>query len=149
MTSKSRTGFAIMYAGCPIIWQSKMQTITALSTTEAELIALSTGTWEVLPLIDLVREMNTNKTFRLKYERAKMHCRIFEDNSGALEIAKIPKIRPRTKHLNNRFFHFREHIECGDMSVHNIDTNDQCADMLTKPLQVDLFKWHRKTIVGW
>ena len=138
-----------MYAGCPIIWQSKMQTITALSTTEAELIALSTGTWEVLPLIDLVREMNTNKTFRLKYERAKMHCRIFEDNSGALEIAKIPEIRPRTKHLNNRFFHFREHVERGDMSVHDIDTNNQCADMLTKPLQVDLFKRHRKTIVGW
>ena len=39
----SQTGYVIMYANCPILWSSKMQSIIALSTTEAEYIALSTG----------------------------------------------------------------------------------------------------------
>ena len=40
-TARSRTGYVIIYAGCPIIWKSKLQTQIALSTTEAEFMALS------------------------------------------------------------------------------------------------------------
>ena len=45
-----RTGYLITYANCPIIWGSKMQMLVALSTTEAELIALSSAVWEVIHL---------------------------------------------------------------------------------------------------
>ena len=43
MTSKSRSGWIVRYMGAPITWASKLQTITALSTTEAEYIALATS----------------------------------------------------------------------------------------------------------
>ncbi len=56
MTSKSRTGFVITYAGCPLTWASRLQPETALSTTEAEYMALSENTRVLLPLMDLLEE---------------------------------------------------------------------------------------------
>ena len=56
MTSKSRSGWIVRFAGAPITWASKMQTITALSTTEAEYIALSTSLREVIPLMGILKE---------------------------------------------------------------------------------------------
>lgn len=63
-TAKSRTGFVIMFAGCPLIWSSKLQTEIALSLTEAEYIALSTATREIIHLLDFLQEAhkrNSNK----------------------------------------------------------------------------------------
>jgi hypothetical protein len=54
----SRTGYVIFYAGCPIFWQSKLQTKKALSTAEAEYIALSQALRETIPMTNLMREMN-------------------------------------------------------------------------------------------
>ena len=54
---KSRSGCIISYANCPIIWYSRLQTEIALSTTEAEYIALSQGTREVLPIRSLLLEL--------------------------------------------------------------------------------------------
>ena len=54
----SRTGFIIKYAGCPIIWKSKLQTEIALSTTEAEYIALSTSICEKIPIMCLLKEIS-------------------------------------------------------------------------------------------
>ena len=56
MTAKSRSGWVIRFAGAPITWASKIQTITALSTTEAEYIALSTSLREVIPLMGILKE---------------------------------------------------------------------------------------------
>jgi hypothetical protein len=42
-----------------------------------------------------------------------VHCKVFEDNEGAIEIAKVPKMRPRTKHLNIKYHHFREEVRKG------------------------------------
>ena len=54
----SCTGYVISYAGCPIFWQSKLQTEIALSTAEAEYIALSQALRETIPMTNLMREMN-------------------------------------------------------------------------------------------
>eukprot|EP00957_Ditylum_brightwellii_P176467 13438623-Ditylum_brightwellii.AAC.1 len=54
----SRTGFVIMYAGCPVLWQSKLQTKIALSTAEAEYIALSSAMREVVPFMNLLEELS-------------------------------------------------------------------------------------------
>ena len=42
----------------------------------------------------------------------KIHCKAFEDNAGAIEIAKLPKMRPRTRHLNQALHFFRQHVKC-------------------------------------
>eukprot|EP00980_Cylindrotheca_fusiformis_P027675 scaffold22031_cov73-Cylindrotheca_fusiformis.AAC.1 len=71
-------------------------------------------------------------------KQPEVFCTAFEDNSGALEMARSPKIRPRTKHINLKYHHFREHIAqdgedaTGKIHVRAIDTRDQLADVFTK-----------------
>ena len=79
----------------------------------------------------------------------RVHCKVFEDNSGALAIAKEFKYRPRTKHLCVKLHHFRHHVDEGRISIHKIDTTEQPADYLTKPLAEDLLFKHRKKVQGW
>ncbi len=79
----------------------------------------------------------------------KLHCKLFEDSSGALEIAKVPKMRPRTKHLNVKYHHFRSFVTDGLVSIHHVSTEDQIADIFTKALSQDLFEKHHKSIIGW
>jgi len=148
MTSKSRTGFVIMYAGCPLTWASRMQTETALSTTEAEYMALSENTRTLLPLMDLLEE---GKAFGVPIYSTTpiVRCKIFEDNAGALELANVPKMRPRTRHINQKYHHFRSHVKSGRLKVLAIDTKDQLADQFTKGLGVELFQKLRLRVMGW
>ncbi|KAL7580919.1 hypothetical protein ACA910_005738 [Epithemia clementina (nom. ined.)] len=148
MTSKSRSGWAITYANCPIAWASKMQTLTALSTTEAEYLALSTALRELIPLMELTKEVREHE-IHLTQAQPKVHCKVFEDNSGALEMARLPKIRPRTKHINNQYHHFRDHVQRGEIEIQAIATEDQIADMLTKALPVDLYTKFRAALQTW
>ena len=85
MTAKSRSGWIIQYAGCPITWSSKLQTLTALSTTEAEYVALSMAMREQLPLIQLLKEVIKHK-IDANVQPTTIHCKAFEDNSGALVL---------------------------------------------------------------
>jgi histone deacetylase 1/2 len=145
-TAKSRTGYLITYCGCPIIWASKLQTEIALSTTEAEYIALSQALREVIPLMEQIREARTFG-FDFPYAPARVHCKAFEDNSGALEMAVTPKIRPRTKYINCKYHHFRSHVG-KTITIHKIDTKDQIADGLTKPLEAVSFFKFRSAVMG-
>ena len=72
-TSKSHSGWTITYAGCPVTWVSKLQTLNALSTTEAEYIALSTACHELIPMLELTKEMCS---YHIKSHPAipKIHC---------------------------------------------------------------------------
>ena len=79
----------------------------------------------------------------------KIHCKLFEDNSGAIEIANVPKMRPRTKHINVKYHHFRDYVENEDISINKIDTADQPADFLTKPVNEPTLVKHRYTVMGW
>ena len=76
-------------------------------------------------------------------------CKAFEDNSGALELAKSPKLRPRTKHINLPYHHFREHVRKRIIQLFPISTEFQLADICTKPLPRNLFERFRKSIMGW
>ena len=147
-TARSRHGYFITYNGVPLLWKSQLQHEIALSTTEAEYTALSYSLREAIPIINLLQEMK-NLKFNVSDEIAKIHCKVFEDNSGAIEIAKEDKYRPRTKHLNCRLHHFRTYVESGAISIHKIDTYHQPADLLTKPLNQEDFCRHRLTMMGW
>ena len=86
---------------------------------------------------------------KMDYLPPKVHCTIFEDNTGALELARLPKILPRTKHINQSYHQFREHVERQDMSIQATPMEDQLADILTRPLTEPSFTRHHKTIIGW
>ena len=147
-TARSRHGYVIMYAGVPIVHKSQLQTEIALSTTESEYTGLSYALRETIPLMNLLKEMK-EKGLPVLDHRPKVHCKVFEDNSGALEIATVHKFRPRTKHIATKLHHFRSYVTSGEISINAIDTEDQPADILTKPLQKEPFLKHRKWLLGW
>jgi Reverse transcriptase (RNA-dependent DNA polymerase) len=147
-TARSRSGYVVKYGGCPIIWASRLQTEIALSSTESEYVALSQGLREVLPLMELTKELST-AGFAFSPNVPQVLCQAFEDNSGALEMARTHKMRPRTKHMNIKYHHFREAVAQGSVTIHSISTKDQLADIFTKPLGVELFEKFRIGIMGW
>ena len=130
LSTRSRTGFVITYAGCPILWKSKIQSLVALSTTEAEYIALSTALRDVIHIINLMTDIQSNG-FPLHGCTPKIKCRTFEDNKSYIKLATDHKTRPRTKHLSLRLHHFRSHIVNKTISVEYISTKDQVADIFT------------------
>ena len=79
----------------------------------------------------------------------KVHCKVFEDNAGCLEMARLPKMRPRTKHLCVKLHHFREHMRKGRISIHKVPTELQLADIATKAQPEALFVSQRESILRW
>jgi hypothetical protein len=150
-TAKSRTGYIIQYCNCPIIWISKLQTLVTLSTTEAEYVALSHSLRDTFPIMNLLKEFKERGFNIIGNGQAKIMCRVFEDNSGALELANVPKMRPRTKHINLVYHHFRSRVKTrsnpnGDVTIEYVETENQLADILTKPLAAPQFESLRKRI---
>ena len=79
---KSRTGYVIQVADCPIVWKSQLQANrTATSTLEAEITALAACCRELFPIMDMVESIR--KVYKLKVPRTTMNVSIHEDNAGA------------------------------------------------------------------
>ena len=147
-TARSRSGYLITYAGCLILWASRLQTEIALSTTEAEYIALSTALREVIFLMSLVEELHRKISSKIQ-PKPTIYCTAFEDNSGAYELATAPKMRPRTKHINAKYHHFRSHVDRKLIAIRQVKTEEQLADFFTKQVSLPLFQSFREGIMGW
>ena len=94
---KSRTGYVMLFCGCPIVWTSKMQSTIALSTVQAEYTALSSAMREMIPLRSTAKEILAN--LDKKYAGATISSTVFEDNNGCISMAKAQKITQRNKHF--------------------------------------------------
>jgi hypothetical protein len=94
-TAKSQSRWIIFYAGCSISWASKLQSQILLSTTEAEYIALSQALCYIIPIMNLLQEMR-EQNFKVICIEPHVYCKVFEDNAKALELARLPKLRPWT-----------------------------------------------------
>ena len=146
-TSRSRHGYAIKFANCLIQWKSQLQREIALWTTEAEYTGLSYAIREIIPIVNLLREIQCYHN--LPNITPRLYLKVYEDNAGAIEMANNHKYRPRTKHLNIRLHHFRKHIESGLFVIEKIPTDKQQADIFTKPLPILQFQNLRKLLLGW
>jgi hypothetical protein len=104
-TSKSRSGWIIFYAGCPVSWASKLQSQVAMSTTEAEYIAMSQALQDVILIMGLLQEMR-ELDFKVLCTEPYVYCKVFKDNSGTLELVRLSKHCPRTKYINVCYHHF-------------------------------------------
>jgi hypothetical protein len=114
--AKSCSGFIILFAGVPILWQSRLQTKTALSTMEAEVNALAACMRELIPIIDMVKELT--QSVGLQAGDMNMNVSIHEDNSGALVLAETlpPQFTPRSKYYATKTIWFCEEIHKRGMS---------------------------------
>jgi hypothetical protein len=135
--AKSWTGFIITFADCPVFWQSKLQTETALSTMEAEIIALSACCRELFPIMDMVSSVT-----KLPIGKTTMNVSIHEDNSGSLVLAKTlpPQFTPRSKYYAIKTIWFCEEIFKRDVQLLKIDTAEQLGDIFTKGLTCFVFE---------
>ena len=106
----SRTGYVIHYCNVPIFWKSSLQTEIALSSTEAEYMALSHCMRDVLHLRRIVTEM-TQKSFIRDcalngskiFNRALRSSKIYEDNASCIIVANSDNVRPRTRHISTKY----------------------------------------------
>jgi hypothetical protein len=147
-TANLQAGYIVMYAGCLIIWASQLQPEIAQSVTESEYISLSQALHQTIPLMQLVKEIQ--EKLELPMETIpKVHFKLFEDNSGAVELANVPKMRPRTKHINAKYHHFRTFVADKTIQVLKVATLDQLANILTKNLPETLFLRFCKLICRW
>ncbi len=110
---KSRSGFVITFADVPILWQSKLQTETALSTLEAEIIALAACCRELFPIINMVEALTSSVL--LPIGDTTMNLSVHEDNSGALVLANtlLPQFTPRSKYYASKRFGFEKKFTNG------------------------------------
>jgi hypothetical protein len=148
-SAKSRTGFVITVAGCPVLWQSKLQTETALSTMEAEIVALAHSCRELFPVMDLVSRLGP--AVGLDGGETNMNVSIHEDNAGALILAQTlpPQYTPRSKHYHIKTVWFREEIVKRGINLVKIETVEQLGDIFTKGLGKVTFEYLRMKLMGW
>ena len=108
-TARSRHGYVIKYCDCPIMWKSQLQTEICLSSTESEYTGMSYALREAISIMQTLKEIKENG-FNVGRTSSEVFCTVFEDNSGAIEMATNHKYRPRTKHLNVKLRHFRDYV---------------------------------------
>jgi hypothetical protein len=149
MSVKSRTGYIIMIGGTPVVWSSKLQTEIALSTWEAEYIALSTVMRTLLPLRELFQSLV--ESLDIERDEVTKVCAVWEDNNAALKLAnaQFPNMTPRTKHIAIKNHWFKSQIKEGEIEVRAIDTKVQKADIFTKGIAKKEFEEKRAMIMGW
>lgn len=134
--SKSTTGYVYTLAGGAVSWMSKLQRVVALSTTEAEYMAATQACKESIWIQRLLEELGH------KQEKIVLFC----DSQSALYIAKNPAFHSRTKHIRVQYHFVREVVEEGTVDMQKIHTNENLADVMTKPVNTDKFIQCRSSI---
>jgi hypothetical protein len=76
-------------------------------------------------------------------------CKLSEDNAGAIHLATVPKMRPRARHINQKYHHFCEWVKSGLIDVFRIDTLGLSDDLLMKPLDLSSSVKFCNAIMGW
>lgn len=130
-TSRSTTGALFLLGGAPIQWRSQRQALVTLSSTEAEFVSLCSAVKETMWLRKLGTELGILKKFPTD---------IFCDNQSAIRIASNEKTMQRTRHMSVQTAYPREQIEAGNINVKHISSQNQLADILTKPTTTGKFK---------
>jgi hypothetical protein len=151
--AKSRTGYVIMLANCPLVWASKLQSTIALSTQNAEYVALSQSLRELVSirelLLDLVGTLGIGTDIQFCTK-----SKAFEDNAAALQFARTGKLTLQNKHIATKYHWFRSHIkneynQDGWLEIEKVESDKQAADIFTKNLTHEKFQAARKLLCGW
>ncbi|KAJ0412135.1 hypothetical protein ATCC90586_004055 [Pythium insidiosum] len=122
-TRRSTSGVLVMLAGGPVVYKSKRQQTVALSSAEAEYMALALATQEVVWLRFLLAEMGLEQHAPTS---------IYMDNKAAISIATNHGYTARAKHIDLRAHFVRDHVENDNIKLEYVPSAGQVADYLTK-----------------
>ena len=134
---KSMSGYIFMLSGAGISWRSKKQTSVALSTAEAEYIALSSSVQEAIWLKQLTSELSR------EHSSSKATV-IYEDNQSAISLAKNPQFHGKAKHIDIRHHFVHDQVTSGTIELKYCCTENMVADIFTKGLCRTNFEKLRK-----
>ena len=95
----------------------------------------------------LIQEMKV-KGFQVICMQPYIYCNVFEYDSGALELTRLPKLRPRTKQISVCYHNFSEHVRNWLIMIFPVGTSYQTADVLTKALPQSNFQPHCRHMCG-
>ncbi|GJU86708.1 copia protein [Tanacetum coccineum] len=130
---KSTSGVCTFMGCCLTSWFLKKQTALAISTTKAEYVsagkACQQALWMKQALVD----------YGVRLDDIPIMC----DNKGAIDLSKNPVQHSRTKHIEIRHHFLRDNIQKGNISIEKVSSEDNIADILTKPLKREPFNYLR------
>ena len=144
---KSITGycFKISKMGPMISWKSRKQPTVALSSCEAEYMSLASAAQEGKYLVSFLNEiLNLNASqFTIL-----SHFTILCDNQGAISLSKNPIKHNRSKHIDIKYHFIRDEVENRRLEIQYVSTEDNVADVFTKPMSKIRFQKFRSSLFG-
>nr|GEZ24277.1 copia protein [Tanacetum cinerariifolium] len=114
-----------------VIWMSKKQDCTSMSSAEVEYVALSASCAQVMWMMTQLQDYGLNQN----------NIPLYWDSQLAIIISCNPIQHSRTKHIHTRYHFIKEHAENGIIQLYFVRTEYQLADMFTKALPGDRFKY--------
>jgi len=136
-TRRSTTGYIFLFNGMPISWNSKLQRTIALSSCEAEYMAIKEAIKEQQYINSILSELRP-----IYKDKFAIEClNIYIDSNSAIELAKNPVYHARTKYIDIQYHYIRECLQKGVSKLIWVPTEGQLADGLTKAISND--KWTR------
>ena len=130
---KSTSGYVFMAANGAISWRSKGQATVALSTAEAEYIAMGAAAQEALWQLSLQNELNKENQLE--------SITLLTDSQSAMAMAKNPKYHGRAKHIDIKAHFVRDLVLKRTLNLEYTPTDTMLADIFTKPLNFDKHKF--------
>ncbi|KAK3234115.1 hypothetical protein CYMTET_55604 [Cymbomonas tetramitiformis] len=135
-TTRSTSGIAVYLCGSLVIFSSLIQKCVSLSTTEAEIIAMSEGAREVKYVLNVLDSLVSIR------RPVPLYC----DNQGAIHLATDCVNNSRSKHIEVRNMYIRELVKDKDLEALYTGTEDNTSDIMTKPVALPLFRVHRERL---
>ena len=123
-TRRSTMGYIIQVCGGPVSWRSKLMSTMALSSCEAEFMALTEVCRELMWMCRFLDEIG------IEYEVPNVYC----DSSSAINWAEDPIQHQRNKHVEIKYYYCRDVVADERVRLFKIHTTNNCADMMTKPV---------------
>jgi hypothetical protein len=137
---KSHTGVVIGIGQGPVYAKSGTQKLNTKSSTEAELVGVSDSTGQVVWTRNFLLEQGYNMG----------PATIYQDNMSTIALIKNGRSNSeRTRHIAIRFFFLADRVSSNEISIEYMPTGEMLADILTKPLQGELFRRLRDRLLNW
>jgi hypothetical protein len=118
-----------------ISWASKKQPIVSISSAEAEYVAATSASCQVVWLRRILKDMSHTKNDPTP---------IFCDNTSSISLSKNHVLHKKSKHLDTRFHFIRELVNNGDIALQFSGSRDHLVDIFTKPLGKSIFYFQRQ-----
>ncbi|XP_052728602.1 secreted RxLR effector protein 161-like [Vigna angularis] len=128
---RSTSGSVFIIGSAAVSWASKKQPVVSLSTTEAEYIAAALCACQCIWLRRILEQLGSKE---------KKETKILCDNSSTIQLSKHPVFHGRSKHIAVRFHFLRDLVNDQVVSLAYCSSNEQVADIMTKPLKLDQFE---------